>query len=225
MAGMRGEMGMTRLLSRTSITIDEAIYILLGRSTGPIEFEPIGESEDAEANAPVFCLFETLDDELEVLTGEYEIAKYEKRPADVIAEKLAALQHQEAVREQAYQHLCAFNDELNKGEQSVLKVDQTLSNAAYTFITLHSFNEWRKCSADSVEDAVKEELRIRQRDQEEAILAEIRSRGMDPLALPPIRQDARVSRRPFVRRYENRRYSKGRRYLTRLGKGFAPTPV
>ena len=40
---------MARLLSRTSITIDEAVSILLGRSTGPIDFEPMDVAEDAEA--------------------------------------------------------------------------------------------------------------------------------------------------------------------------------
>lgn len=190
---------MARLLSRTSITIDEAVSILLGRSTGPIDFEPMDGAEDAEANAPVFCLFETLEDELEVLTGEYEIAKYEKQPADVIAEKQAAVQHQEAVREQAYQHLCEINDELNKGEQSALKMDTALSNAACRFITLHSFNQWRASSAGeqpvavlptesvppSTEGTEQKVVRDKGIRQGKAILAEIKKQGFDPKAMPP----------------------------------------
>ena len=199
MVGMRGELGMTRLLSRTSITVDEAVYILLGRSTGPIEFEPMGESEDAEANVPIFFLQETLEDELEVITGEYELAKHEKRPADVIAEKLAALQDQETVIKQAYKHLCAINDELNKGEQSALKLDSALSNAASPFITLHSFNVWRETLASeqairgvplgvspaSPEGMDKKGPRIKLRNQEDAIINEIQRQELDPLALPP----------------------------------------
>ena len=187
---------MTRLLSRTSITVDEAVYILLGRSTGPIEFEPTGESEDAETNAPAFCPFETLNDEIGVLVGEYEQAKYEKRPADVIAEKHAALQRQEAAWEEAHKHLCAINDELNKGEQSALRVDRALSNAAYTFITMHSFNEWVKSSADQSTESTplsskgaKKKPRTRMDDQEDAILAEIRRQDFDPKAFPPFSYD------------------------------------
>jgi hypothetical protein len=192
---------MTHLLSRTSITIDEAVSILLGRSTGPIDFEPINVARGAESDVPVFCLRDTLEDERDVLAGEYEMAKYEKLPEHVIAEKHAALQRQEAVMEQADQCLCAIQDELNKGEQSVLKLDRALSNPVYQFITLHSFNEWRKSSAGEQPGGVaatesgpaspkgteKKEPRKRLRDQEDAILAEIGSQGLDPMALPPIR--------------------------------------
>ena len=117
----------------------------MGLITGPIEFEPTEGSEDAEFDSPAFCLEEALEDELYPLEGEYIEAKHENQPAHVIAEKLAAVRKQEAIIEQANVYLCAIHDELNKGEQSVLKVDRALSNAAYTYITRHSFNEWVKC--------------------------------------------------------------------------------
>ena len=205
---------MPRLLSRTSITIDEAISILLGRSTGPIELWPLADSEEAEAERPMFSLQDHLDDELEVLAGEYEQAKYEKRPADVVAEKHAALQRQKAVIEQANLYLCAIQDELNKGEQSVLKVDTSLSNAAYRFVTLYSFHRWRETISSeqlgggdeidlnptSQEGIDKKGPRKKQRDQEDAILEQIQKLGLDPLALPPdrsgrdgVKKDVRVA--------------------------------
>jgi hypothetical protein len=193
---------MHRLLSRTSITEDEAVSILLGRTTGPIEFEPMDDDEEVDANCPAFCLRDTLEDELEVLDGEYRLAKYEKRPAHVIAEKFAALQHHKALIDQANIHLAAIRDEINKGERSVLRVDSALSNAAYTYITLHSFNEWVKriggelpgerpeaavptvSSPAPAGDATKPKPRIKLREQEDAILDEIRKLKSDPLELP-----------------------------------------
>ena len=195
-----GERGMRRLLSRTSITIDEAVAILLGRITGPIEFEPIDDGEEAEANSPAFDLRETLEDELEVLDGEHRLAIHEKQQAHFVAEKLAALQKKEEEIAQANVHLSAINDELNKGRSSKLKVDRALSNDVYTFITLHSFNEWVKrresvskrpgvgapagASNSALIGAKNREPRTRLRQQEEAILAEISKQGLDPMALP-----------------------------------------
>jgi hypothetical protein len=189
---------MSRLLSRTSITVDEAVAILLGLSTGPIDYVPSDDVEDNADDAPAFDLREMLEDELEVLAGEYQLAKHEKRPPEFIAEKHAALQRHEAVIEQANLYLCAIQGELNKGEQSVLKWDAASSNVAYTFITLHSFNQWRENSAgeqpvavlptesvppstEGTEQKVVRDKGIRQQD---SILDEIRRQGFEPQALP-----------------------------------------
>ncbi len=192
---------MHRVLRRTSITEDEAVSILLGQTTGPIEFEPKDDDEEADANCPVFSLRETLDDELDVLDGEYRLAKHEEQPADIIAEKLSALQHQQAIIQQANDHLCAIEDELNKGEHSMLRVDRELSNAAYTYITLHSFREWveRRAfltagAADSEEPSAtsgaptaavtKRAHGTKLLDRKDAIVAEIVRRDLNPKALP-----------------------------------------
>jgi hypothetical protein len=193
---------MRRLLSRTSITIDEAVAILLGRITGPIDLEPIDDSEEAEANSPAFDLQETLEDELDVLDGEYRLAKHERQSEDVIAEKLAAQKEQEAVIDKANGYLCEIEDEINKGEQSILKLDRALSNTAYTFITLHSFNEWQKQRSVSSEvksdhaDFVgaesappkghknEKKVRDKMRRQERAILDAIVKLGYDAKAVP-----------------------------------------
>lgn len=179
---------MRRSPSRTSITIDEAVSILLGRSTGPIEFELVDDTEEAESNLPIFDLDESLEDEREVLDGEYRRAKLEKQPEDVIVEKLAALQMHEAAITRAYDFHCAIADELNKGEQSLLKIDRKLSGAALPYITMHSFNEWVKRidreHPANLKNANKLKARSRLREQEEAILAEIRKQNIDPKLLP-----------------------------------------
>jgi hypothetical protein len=121
------------------------------------------------------------------------MAVHEKLPKQVISEKHAALKRQEAVIEQANRYLCAIQDELNKAEQSVLKLDRALSNPVYQFITLHSFDQWRTSWADdqpggvASTESAKKEPRTRLRDQEDAILEEIRSQELDPMALPPFR--------------------------------------
>jgi len=181
---------MRRLLSRTSISIDEAISILLGRSTGPIELEPVDDTAEADANRPSFSLRDTLEDELDVLEGEYDLAKYENAPARVIAEKLAALETHVAVMEQADAYRCAIDDEFAKGERSVLRLDPALTSTACKFVTLHSFNEWRnwvetECPAGQQPGAeVPVYSRTKMIQQEDAILAEIIKQGFDPKSFP-----------------------------------------
>jgi len=194
---------MHRLLSRTSITIDEAVAILLGQSAGPIDFEPIDQTEDAEADVPLFSLREFMDDQFDLLESDYAEAKYENQPAHIIAEKHEALQQHEAMFEQADAYRCAIADELNKGELSMLKVDSALSNPVYTFITLHSFNKWIEQYGKSVLAALptvsgwtaQSSLRLTATDllsepdtrfnrQKKAVLDEIKRQGYDPKALP-----------------------------------------
>jgi hypothetical protein len=192
---------MSHIFQRTSITVDEAVYILLDQIDGPVVFTPVEESGWVEIDSISFCLRETLEDELEVIAGEYARAKYENQPADVIAEKHSRLQQHVAVMAQANAYLCAIKDELNKGEQSALRIDKSLSNAAYTYITLHSFNEWAKAfdkailvslqataggaDAPAAVPIKKPATHTRMRQQEIAILEEIKNQGCDPLALPP----------------------------------------
>jgi hypothetical protein len=195
---------MNHLLTRTSITIDEAISILLGRSSGPILLMPVNGTDDDGCCGASYCLRDDLEDELDVLEGAYAEAEYEKQPDHVIAEKHTALQRQQALIDQANAYLCAIEDELNKGEHSILKVDSVLSNPANTFITLHSFNEWAKRVGKAVlvdlpsmahvlvahpspETSTTSDPRKKMRDQEQAILDEIIRQGYDPKALPPLK--------------------------------------
>jgi hypothetical protein len=138
-----------RLNRRTSITVDEAVAILLGQADRPIEIESArdfeaGESaEEAEENRPVFDL-DVLEDECDVAEGEYDLARHEGAPARVIAEKQNAFVQKKQILEKAYDYLCAIDDELNKGERSLLRLDVHRTNPAYRYITLHSFMDWTR---------------------------------------------------------------------------------
>ena len=196
---------MDRPSRRTSITIDEAIANLMGYATGPIDLQPDPDSDCEEAwnNIPDYDL-DILVDEGDVLEGEYDLAKHERRPPHEVAEKQAAIKRQQEIIDQSYGHRCAINDELNKGECSMLRVDVAMSNAAYTYITWHSFKEWVKCrqspagglpgaaeAANPAEVSVSSTKGKKGRDkgirQQDAILAALREKYPNLLALPPNR--------------------------------------
>jgi hypothetical protein len=192
---------MRKIFRRTSITVDEAVAILLGLSVGPIEYTPVNGTDVEVCGDVSFCLTEELEDEHEVLEGHYALAKHEKQPRSVINEKLEALQRHKEVMAQANAFLCALNDELNRGEHSLLKVDNAPKDQLYKYITLHSFNEWAKklgkailvdlpslepdpVAPPSTEFQTTAGPRMKMREQEQAILDEIARQGHDPKALP-----------------------------------------
>lgn len=186
----------------TSITIDEAVAILLGWFEGPVKYERVDGGDDGDE--PIFDIREILREEEDVLVGDHAEAKFDKLPLSVIAEKHAALiKHRELI-DQANAYLCIIHDEINKGDQSALRVDTDLSNAQYTFITIASFNEWAKQYDRAVlvelrkfTDATSPALqpkpnmsdgpkkpRIKMREQENAIVAQLNERGIDPASVP-----------------------------------------
>ncbi len=199
---------MNKLFSRTSVTVDEAVAILLGWTKGPVEYRVMSEDPSPEEldslDTLVFSLQEYLQEELDKLESDLAEARADNMPAKIIAEKQTAIQMHDAVTEQAKAYLCAMHDEINKGDHSELHVDTKLSNTAYTYITLSSFDDWAKqygrtflaelqkttgttLSAKQPQpDALaKPQPRMKMREQEDAILAAIKELGFDPTAFPP----------------------------------------
>lgn len=200
---------MNQLFSRTSVTVDEAVAILLGVVKGPVEYRVLSEDpspEELDSLGPlVFSLQEYLQEELDNLESDLVEARADNMPsAKIIAEKQAAIQAHDAVTEKAKSYLCDINDELNKGDRSALRVDTKLSNTANTYITLSSFDAWATQYGRSVlaklqktagitlpvihlqPDALaKPQPRMKMRDQEDAILGAIKELGFDPTVLPP----------------------------------------
>ncbi len=136
-------------LSRTSVTLDEAVFILLGLADGPIEFssrnEYLTEEEQDVLDSEVFCLREWLHEEKDWLTGQYHETTFNEEVAHEIEKRRDAVARHDEVIKQANSYLAAINDELNKGEAlSALHRDTAMSNAADTFITLVSLDEWAK---------------------------------------------------------------------------------
>jgi hypothetical protein len=186
---------------RTSVTKDEAVAILLGWATGPIQLSHRNPNPTEEEEALLEGLTFSLADEIESLQNNakriLEEAISDKKSAAVIEKLHTDLQtHIEEAR-LANTYLCAINDELNKGEQSRLRTDKALTNSAYTYLTLTSLNEWKQGSfglsvSEPVESSIviadtkseKPAVRRKMRDQEDAILRVISSLGYTPASLP-----------------------------------------
>jgi hypothetical protein len=105
------------------------------------------------------------------------------------------------MRDQFNACVAALSDELKKGQRSVLKLDYALSNKTDIYITLDSFRAWATGrllpaklpgGAPSTVSGLSpapsghatKPKRIKLRDQEDAILDEIRRKHQDPMALP-----------------------------------------
>jgi hypothetical protein len=131
---------MDKPLRRTSVTVDEAVAIMMRWADGPIEYTDIDNEYDFEI--PAYDIRQVLAEELDSLTSAYAEAKYDKQAQSVLDERLAVLQKQREDIRQANTFLCAIEDELNRGEHSALRVDTKRSNNVLTYITLTSLKEW-----------------------------------------------------------------------------------
>lgn len=199
---------MSKLFTRTSITVDEAVAILLGWTNGPVEYQVMSEDPSPEEldslDTLAFSLQEYLQEKLDELESDLTEARADNMPVKIIAEKQAAIQAHDAVIKQAQACLCDIHDEINKGECSALRVDTKLSNTAYTYITLSSFDDWAKQYGRTVlaelqkitgttlsakqpqpDTLAKPQPRMKMREQEDAILDAIKELGFDPTAFPP----------------------------------------
>ena len=189
---------------RTSVTIDEAVGTLMGWVNGPVLFQSASDDPTQEEQDIVDEAEFLVSDALEDLLSRLEIALIESQEeghsASVIAAKRAALEKHAEMTLQARAYYCAVNDEINRGEQSSLRVDTARSNAHCTYITLTSLNEWAidrfgisflatiNKSTPPVHEfpAKPADARVKMRDQEDAILAQIGIQGIDPKSMPPL---------------------------------------
>ena len=185
-------------LVRTSVTVDEAVAILLGWANGPVQFTSRNENPSLEEEEILDGLTYSLADALEELQTSPESVKAEAAIESLsdteLAAKLAEVEQNKKVVQLANTYLCAVNDELNRGEQSELRVDGKLTNEYLTYITLTSFNEWMQDkygrtiltpAATLIEpEATKPAHGQTGLDQEAAILRSIRELGYSPDSLP-----------------------------------------
>jgi phosphoglycerate-specific signal transduction histidine kinase len=193
---------MDSVFSRTSVTVDEAVAILLGLTEGPILFQRSGDEsspEQQEAFDSLAFSIHDLDEELEWLKSDLAEAIFDKLDSRVIAAKREAVQKQQDEIDHANTYFSAVEDELNNGVTSALRVDATRSNHR-PYITLSSLDEWAKSKGYGVQVLVavttamlpeaelpkisENKVRRKQRDQEKAIIEEIKRLGHNPLELP-----------------------------------------
>ena len=197
---------MDREFTRTSVTVDEAVAILLDWADGPIWFRSTSDDPSPEEQEVIDSLTYSLQEDLEGDKDQAESdlaeAIFDKMGESVIESKRKAVRKATADRALAKTYLCAIEDEINKGAMSALRVDIKRTSSHQTYITLTSFDAWAKemkyrlqvlepmptiiqPSAEVVaENKNKPKVRRRLRDQEETIVAEIKRIGYNPLEYP-----------------------------------------
>lgn len=154
--------------SRTSVSLDEAIAIMLGYADGPMVARSFNENPS--------------DEELECLRGlAFDIEKYLGDESDM----------SEVTRWRS-----EIKAEINKGELSALRLDRTLSRDTAPYITMWSLKEWADAkgyktrlfaprgSQSGAQEEKKERKVPRLRAQEAAVLKTIGDLHFDPKNLP-----------------------------------------
>lgn len=197
---------MDNKLCRPSVTIDEAVAILLKWVDGPVEYTCAGDNpsyEDQEAvDSMRFDLQEYIEGEECSLENNLEDAKDDKLSAAIVAEKREALNKFRKQIQQANTCLSEIHDQLIRGDQPGLTIDTKLSSSSCRYITLASLARWAKMmkypvqiladmpvcleSTDQLTKTTKGKTKPRRKmlDQVDAIKAEIRKLGHDPKNLP-----------------------------------------
>lgn len=174
---------MDPIFPRTSITIDEAVAILLGRINGPIIYKSTSEYPSDEElewiESMPFSIKDELIEERDTLASLLGEAIHDRRPQNEITKLKTASRALESVIDQAHSYIQAIKDELAKGPNSSLLKDTDLSNATYTYIRRTSFDDW----ASKLEQQPPKP-RLKLRDQEKAILDKIVELGCTPTQLP-----------------------------------------
>ena len=200
--------------SKTVVTIDEAVGMLLGMLNGPVQYRcrhdnPTAEEEEI-LDGLEFSLVEQLNDDVERAESALAEAKHDGQPNEVLDAKRATVAEAKAWIPKARTFFCAIEDELSRGESSALRTDKSRSSTASVHLTISSLDEWARTrygisflSRDAAVDAghkrqeppnaavktdvdatQKRKPRTRQLEQGQAILAEIRRLGHDPKRFP-----------------------------------------
>jgi len=135
----------------TSLSKDDAVLAMLGWMKRP--FREVSEKEhkhyydypDDEEEIYEPNLTDILRNLKESADADYSIAKFEKLGDEIVAEKLAEIKKSHLLIDTAYRFLCAINDELAKGEESALRIDQlATTNPKFPFITIGSLDKWAR---------------------------------------------------------------------------------
>lgn len=151
---------MTRFLTRTALTKDEAIAYLLRIIDGPVEFWPTdpesSEDADAEVVSAVFSIQEVLNDQLDDAEEAYHLAMADKRSAEEITLLQVQVDRAKRYIELANDISCALNDELIQPEQ--LRIDPDWGSPELPYISLASLRRW--ANESEVIAAVRRELDV-----------------------------------------------------------------
>lgn len=133
-------MGDSKIDLEVYYTKDEAIALLIGM--GDVRYLPINDDVDTgEIDIPPFWLEYELKEMYECAEGEYKLAIYEKETKEVIEEKLNKCERIKELIKKA--NICAqyFDDEVAKGDSSVLRVYKPKSSHTPHY-TYNSIRKW-----------------------------------------------------------------------------------
>ena len=198
--------------SKPFVTVDEAVGMLLRMLDGPVQFRSTHDSPTAEEeeflDGLAFSLVEQLTEDVERAQSALAEAKHDGQPNEVLDTKRAVVDEAKAAIARARTFICDIEDELGRGESSALRTDKTRSSTASVQLTITSLDEWarkkygiallpRDASVDAGQErqaaplAAADEVgkggrgnRTKQREQEDAIKAEIERLCYDPKLLP-----------------------------------------
>ena len=138
---LRRFLAMENNFTRTSVSTDEAVGILIGWLRGPFDAEVYIDENTDETEWVVFDLAYTLREEEEGLESEYGEAHLDGSTPEIVAQKLAALKRHQKRCKKAKEYLCDIMDELNIGDSSALRIVKDRPDATL-HITLSSLDRW-----------------------------------------------------------------------------------
>lgn len=136
---------MTRFLTRTAVTKDEAIAYLLRLVDGPVEFKSTdpGCSEELqdEIDSLVFSIQEELEERLDAALEAYGLAKEGKYSEEALTAVKAQVDLAKRYIKLANDVRIALDHEL-LAPTPVLRIDTNLSASGLLYITLESVRLW-----------------------------------------------------------------------------------
>lgn len=193
-SGRRKSYPVEDVSSRTSLTPDEAVAIMLGYMDGPFVARSFNENPSDEEleflRGVEFDVNDWLTGRRDSLETEYLTAKEENLSEVSTNERREALEQGEYELLEATRRLGEIEKELENGETSVLKIDRQLSNDNSQYITLESLDDWAK--KKSYGNRIFSLSGVRDRTpiipaQDKVIFKALESLGYDPMSLPQSR--------------------------------------
>lgn len=137
---------MPTLLSRTSLTLDEAIAYLMGLIDGPVNFtaqNPCSIEHEDEAEQLLFDLNEQLNDDYEDAVSALAEAKLQRSAYPIQEAREAQILKATNNIQHANQLRCLIQDELLKPAPR-LRIDPKASNPHTPYISIASIQQWAK---------------------------------------------------------------------------------
>ena len=136
---------MSRIPYRTSVSIDEAVGIMIGWLNGPVEFmsreDNPSEDELLGLEGLIYDLREDLQEALEIMQSASDEEKLDEASPDVLQQSLDKIEKHKRLMKLADDYFCLVDVELGKNEPA-LSVDASRSNSLVTYVNRSSFTLW-----------------------------------------------------------------------------------